>query len=150
MLIAGKYEDIAEMISDIIKIIKIELKLISLGNSSKKYMSGGKISKLNTFDSSILNFSIFIENKTPMIIPVTVAKKPIVNPVKKKAFLIDWLLNPKVFKIAISLVLFLINIVNPDIILNAATTTISVKIINITFLSTFKALKKDLFKSAHV
>ena len=89
MLIAGKYEDIAEIISDKIKIIKIELKLISLGNSSKKYMSEGKISKLNTFDSNILNFSIFIENKTPMIIPVIVAKKPIVNPVKKKAFLID-------------------------------------------------------------
>ena len=143
MLIAGKYEDIAEMMSDKIKIIKIELKLISLGNSSKKYISGGKISKLNIFDSSILNFSIFIENKTPMIIPVIVAKKPIVNPVRKKIFVIEVLLTPKVLSIAISFVLFLTKIVNPDIILNAATIIISVKIINITFLSTFNAPKKD-------
>jgi hypothetical protein len=73
-----------------------------------------------------------------------------VKPVKKNDFLIDLLLRPKVFKIAISLVLFFINIVSPDIILNAATITINVNIINITFLSTFRALKKDLFKSDHV
>ena len=90
------------------------------------------------------------ENTIPKIIPLTVAKKPIENPVKKKDFLIELLLRPKVFKIAISLVLFFIKIVNPDIILNAATITISVNIINITFLSTFKALKNDLFKSDQV
>ena len=45
------------------------------------------------------------------------AIKPIVKPVKKKDFIIDLLLKPKVFKIAISLVLFLIRIVNPEIIL---------------------------------
>ena len=72
------------------------------------------------------------------------------NPVKKKIFLIDLLLSPKVFKIAISLVLFFINIVNPEIILKAATITINVNIINITFLSTFNALKNDLFKSDQV
>ena len=55
-----------------------------------------------------------------------------------------------VFIIAISFVLFLIKIVNPDIILNAATIIINVRIINITFLSIFKALKKDLFVSDHV
>ena len=65
-------------------------------------------------------------------------------------FLLTYCLSPKVFKIAISLVLFLINIVSPDIILKAATTTISVRIINITFLSSFNALKRDLFKSDQV
>ena len=54
-----------------------------------------------------------------MIIPEIVAEKPIVKPVKKKLFLIDLLLSPSVFNIAISLVLFLIRIVSPEIILNA-------------------------------
>ena len=72
------------------------------------------------------------------------------NPVRKKVFLMDLLLKPKVFKIAISLVLFFMSIVNPEIILNAATITISVSIINITFLSTLRALNKDLFKSDQV
>ena len=66
-----------------IKITKIELKLISLGNSSKKYISDGNISKLKTLDKNILNFSIFKENKIPKMIPLIVAKKPIVRPVKK-------------------------------------------------------------------
>ena len=81
--------------------------------------------------------------------PVIVAKNPIVNPVKKNDFFIELLLSPKVFKMAISFVLFLIKIVNPEIILNAATIKIKVKIMNMTFLSTFNALKKDLFKSDH-
>ena len=93
---------------------------------------------------------MFIENKTPNITPESEAKKPIVKPVKKKVFFIDLLLKPKVFKTAISLVLFFINIVNPEIILNAATITINVRIINITFLSTFKALKSVLFTSDQV
>ena len=42
------------------------------------------------------------------------------------------------------------NIVRPEIILNAATIIIKVSIINITFLSTLRALKKDLFKSDQV
>ena len=36
IFIAGKYEAIAEIIIDIKKIIKMEFKLISLGNLSKK------------------------------------------------------------------------------------------------------------------
>ena len=86
----------------------------------------------------------------PKIIPDKVARKPMLKPVKKKDFFIEVLFKPKVFKIAISLVLFFINIVRPEIILNAATIIIKVRIINITFLSTFKALKKDLFKSDQV
>ena len=101
-------------------------------------------------ETNTLTFSIFNEKIIPKMIPDIVAKKPMVKPVKKKDFFIDALFNPKVFRIAISLVLFFINIVRPEIILNAATMIISVSIINITFLSTFKALKKDLFKSDQV
>ena len=54
-----------------------------------------------------------------MTTPVNVANSPIVNPVKKKDFVIELLLSPKVFKIAISLVLFFIKIVSPETILKA-------------------------------
>ena len=89
--------------------------------------------------------SIFRENNIPSTRPVIVAVKPIIKPVKKKDFIIDFLDNPNDLRIAISLVLFFIKIVNPEIILNAATIIINVNIKNITFLSTFKAEKKDLF-----
>ena len=150
MCLAGIYEAIAETTSERKKIINIENKFISLGNFSKKYISLGNISRLKTVERNILTFSIFSENNTPKIIPLIEAKNPIVKPVKKNDFFIEVLFKPNVFKIAISLVLFLINIVRPEIILNAATTIINVNIINITFLSTFKALKKDLFKSDQV
>ena len=101
------------------------------------------------FDKNILIFSIFIETRIPKKHPVIVAIKPIVKPVKKNDLFIELLLNPNVFKIAISFVLFLIKIVNHDIMLKAATIRIKVKIKNITLRSTFKALKKDLFKSDH-
>ena len=84
----------------------------------------------------------------PKPIPTMVAKKPIKNPVKKKDFIIDFLDRPSDLSIAISFVLFFISIVNPEIILKAATIIISVSIKNITFLSTFKAEKKVLFRSA--
>ena len=88
---------------------------------------------------------------TPKKIPVIVAKKTNCETCQKKSFfLIELLLKPKVLRIAISFVLFFISIVNPDMILNAATITIKVNIINITFLSTFNALKKVLFKSDQV
>ena len=77
------------MIKEIKNTSKIEFKLISLGNVSKKYISDGNISKLNVLDKKILNFSIFKENITPNIIPVTVAKKPIIKQIKKKVFFID-------------------------------------------------------------
>ena len=86
MCLAGMYEAIPETNSERIKIINIECKLISLGNFSKKYISLGNISNLKTFERKILTFSIFDENITPKIIPEIDAKKPIVNPVKKKDF----------------------------------------------------------------
>ena len=82
--------------------------------------------------------------------PKIVELNPIINPTKKNIFLIDLFLTPIDFKIAISRVLFLTKIVNPEIILNAATTIIKDKIINITFLSTFNAEKSGLFKSDQV
>ena len=86
----------------------------------------------------------------PITTPKIVALHPIINPTKKKIFLIDLFLTPMDFKIAISLVLFFTKIVNPEIILNAATMIIRDKIINITFLSTFNAEKSGLFKSDQV
>jgi len=50
-----------------------------------------------------------------------------INPVRKKIFEMDVLLIPKVLSIAISFVLFFIKIVNPEIILKAATIIIKVK-----------------------
>ena len=144
------YDAIAETRIERINITNIEFKFISLGNFSKKYISLGKISNLKTLERNILIFSIFSANIVPKIIPDIVAKKPMVKPVKKKDFLIEVLFKPKVFKIAISFVLFFIKIVRPDMILNAATIIIKVNMINITFLSTFRALKKDLFKSDQV
>ena len=140
----------AEISNDRIKIINIEYRFISLGNFSKKYISLGNISKLKNVERNILILSIFFEKIIPKIIPDIVAKKPIVKPVKKKDFWIELLFRPRVFKIAISFVLFFINIVSPEIILNAATIIISVSMMNITFLSTFRALKKDWFKSDQV
>jgi hypothetical protein len=78
---------------------------------------------------------------TPNIIPKIVAEVPIMTPIKKNILIIDLFKTPIDFKIAISLVLFLTKIVNPDIILNAATIIIKDNIINITFLSTFNAGK---------
>ena len=150
MCLAGIYAAIAETNNERIKIIKIEYKFISLGNFSRKYISLGNISKLKTVERNILIFSILYEKIIPKIIPEIVAKKPIEKPVKKKDFFMEVLFKPNVFKIAISLVLFLINIVRPEIILKAATIIIKVSIINMTFLSIFRALKRDLFKSDHV
>ena len=97
-----------------------------------------------------LKFSIYNENVTPKKIPKIVAEVPIITPIKKKIFIIDLFNTPIDFKMAISLVLFLTNIVNPEIILKAATIIIKDKIINITFLSTFKAEKRELFISAQL
>ena len=105
---------------------------------------------LNKLLINCLIFSIYIENIIPKATPNVVAEAPIANPTKKKIFLIELFLTPIDFKIAISLVLFFTKIVNPEIILNAATTIIRDKIINITFLSTFNAEKSGLFNSDQV
>ena len=97
-----------------------------------------------------LKFSTYIENATPKMIPKNVADVPIINPIKKNIFTMDLFKTPIDFKIAISRVLFLTSIVKPEIMLNAATIIIRDKIINITFLSTFKAENKELFISDHV
>ena len=86
----------------------------------------------------------------PKNTPKKVAPVPMVSPTKKKIFLIDLFFTPMDFKIAISLVLFLTKIVKPDIILNAATIMINDKMINMTFLSTFNAENRGLFRSDQV
>ena len=95
-------------------------------------------------------FSTYFENNTPSSIPKNVADVPITKPTRKNIFLIEEFLTPIDLSIAISLVLFLTNIVKPEIILNAATIIIKDKIINITFLSTFNAENSELFRSAQV
>ena len=92
-------------------------------------------------------FSTYIEKVTPKMIPKIVADIPIITPIKKNIFIIDLFKTPIDLSIAISRVLFFTKIVNPEIILNAATTIIRDKIINITFLSTFKAENNELFIS---
>ena len=72
-----------------------------------------------------LKFSTYIEKVTPKIIPNIVAVVPIKTPIRKKIFIIDLFRTPIDFKIAISLVLFFTKIVKPDIILKAATITVS-------------------------
>ena len=62
----------------------------------------------------------------------------------------DLFKTPIDFRTAISFVLFLTKIVNPEIILNVATIIINERIINITFLSTLRAENNGLLRSAHV
>ena len=72
-----------------------------------------------------------------------------ITPIKKNILIIELFKTPIDFNIAMSFVLFFTKIVRPEIILNAATIIIKDKIINMTFLSTFKAENNDLFMSAH-
>ena len=72
----------------------------------------------------------------------------LIIPIKKNILIIELFKTPIDLSIAISLVLFFTKIVNPDIILNAATIIIKDRIINITFLSTFNAENNELFISA--
>ena len=78
------------------------------------------------------------------------ADVPIITPIRKKIFTIDLFNTPIDLRIAMSLVLFLTNMVNPEIILKAATIIINDKMINITFRSTFNAENKELFISAQL
>ena len=132
------------------EIINIEIGLISEGIELKKYISSGNKLMLKNSLRNCLKFSTYIEKVTPKIIPKIVAEVPIITPIKKKIFIIDLLRTPIDFNIAISFVLFFTNIVKPEIMLKAATIIINVKIINITFRSTFNAENKDLFISDQV
>ena len=147
---AGYIETIIVMTIEQMPIIKIEARLISDGILLKKYISSGKRLILKTSLKNFLIFSIYKENKIPNNIPNNVANDPIKKPTIKNILAIDLFRTPIDFSMAISLVLFLTKIVKPDIILNAATIIINESIMNITFLSTFKAENNDLFKSAQV
>ena len=147
---AGKIETTAVINIEHVAINIIELVLISDGILLRKYISSGKRLILKTLLKNSLIFSIYIENKIPSTIPNKVANDPIKNPTIKNIFEIDLFKTPIDLSIAISLVLFLTNIVKPEIILKAATMIINESIINITFLSTLRAENKDLFKSDQV
>ena len=147
---AGKIETTAVINIEHVAINIIELVLISDGILLRKYISSGKRLILKTLLKNSLIFSIYIENKIPNTIPNKVANDPIKNPTIKNIFEIDLFRTPIDLSIAISLVLFLTNIVKPEIILKAATMIINESIINITFLSTLRAENKDLFKSDQV
>ena len=99
--------------------------LISEGMELKKYISSGNRLMLKNSLRNCLKFSTYIEKVTPKIIPKIVAEVPIITPIKKKIFIIDLLRTPIDLSIAISFVLFFTNIVKPEIILNAATITVS-------------------------
>ena len=129
------------------EIIKIETRFISDGIVLKKYISSGNKLILKTVLKNCLRFSTYNEKVIPKIIPNKVADIPIITPIKKNILIIDLFKTPMDFKIAISRVLFLTSIVRPEIILNAATIMIRDKMINITFLSTFKAENNELFIS---
>ena len=91
--IAGNIEAKLVIIVEKTKIIMIDKEFISLGISSKKYISSGNISILNKLDNKILTSSILIENKIPKTVPAIVANNPIVNPVKKKDLTTDVLIS---------------------------------------------------------
>ena len=83
--------------------------------------------------------------KIPSIEPKNVPIEPIDVPINKNIFIIVFLDDPIVLSKAISPDLALTSIIIEDIILKAATKIIKVKIKNITFFSTFKALINVLF-----
>ena len=119
---------------------------ISIGDSLLDYYSIESQKEMSqAYDKKTKFTSIIISDpafQTYNQIQVTHTEK------KQKILAIEVLLIPNVLSIAISLVLFLTSIVRPEIILNAATIIMRVKIMNITFLSKFNASKKDLFMSA--
>ena len=78
--------------------------------------------------------------KIPSIEPKNVPIEPIDVPINKNILIIDFLDDPIVLSKAISPDLALTSIIIEDIILKAATKIIKVKIKNMTFFSTFKAL----------
>ena len=147
---AGKIETIIVIIIEQIDIKKIDVGSISEGILLKKYISSGNKLILKNSLRNCLKFSTYIEKVIPKIIPKIVAEVPIITPIKKKIFTIDLLRTPIDLRIAISFVLFFTNIVKPEIMLKAATIIIKDNIINITFLSTFNAEKRGLFRSDHV
>ena len=144
---AGKIDTIIVIKIEHVAITKIEDEFISEGIVLRKYISSGNNVMSKIVLNSCLKFSTYFAKTTPNRTPKKVAEAPIETPIKKKIFIIDLFNTPIDFNIAISRVLFLTKIVRPEIILNAATIIIRVKIINITFLSTFKAENNELFIS---
>ncbi len=81
----------------------------------KKYISSGNKLILKVELKNCLIFSTYIENVTPKNIPKIVAEVPIETPTRKKILIIDLFKTPIDFKIAISRVLFLLKLLNPEL-----------------------------------
>ena len=79
---------------------------------------------------------MLVETHNPNMVPKNVPIKPIEAPARKNTRIIMPRVAPMVRKIAMSLPLSFTNIIMEEIILNAATTIISVSIRNITLRST--------------
>ena len=91
-------------------------------------------------------FKVFNEpfsDENEAIVAPAPGKTPIKKPEKKKIRIIEDLENPIVLKIAISWVLFLTNITKPEIMFSAAIRTTNDHIMNIAFLSTSNAERKE-------
>ena len=78
----------------------------------------------------------------PSSSPASVPTVPIAAPVMKKTRRIAPLVAPIVRRIAMSRPLSFTSMIRPEMMLSAATSTISVRIMNMTFRSTCSALKK--------
>ena len=74
--------------------------------------------------------------------PTTVPTTPIEAPVMRKTRMIEPCVAPMVRRMAMSLPLSFTSMISPDTMLSAATSTIKVRIRNITLRSTCSALKK--------
>ena len=81
---AGNIDTIVVANIEHIEISIIDFTFISDGILLRKYISSGNNDILKIWLRSILIFSIYTENNTPIIIPIAVATVPIENPTKKK------------------------------------------------------------------
>ena len=125
--------------------IKTSLKFIFEGRLERKYIFAENSSCPKIVVINLLISSILFETIIPRIAPIKVPKIPIIEPVKKKIRIIWYFDAPIVLISAISDFLVCTNMIIEEIILNAATRIINVRIRNITFFSTFKALIKEEF-----
>ncbi len=85
---------------------------------------------------------MFRQTSSPTRKPVSVPTTPIEAPVIRKIRMIDPCEAPIVRRMAISLPLSFTNMIRPETMFSAATSTIMVRIRNITLRSTWSALKK--------
>ena len=114
----------------------------SAGSFDRKYSSGENSSVLVSHDKNCRIDSMLRHTTSPTTNPVSVPTTPIEAPVMRKMRMIAPCEAPMVRRMAMSLPLSFTSMMRPEMILSAATSTISVRIRNITLRSTCSALKK--------